>query len=322
MKKLFHSIFMGLFAVTVFAFTGCEEGLNLQEDSDRNFSFSDMYSKMKSMQEEIDQLKKINISFTTIMDKQAALINSLTNDQSASSDNLSSMINDNTALITGLQTTTGTQGTAITNLQTTTNSQATEIKDLQDTTSSQATSIETLQIESNSHAASIGSLEESVKVIDVVSEMSAPVGTIIAWQKNMSSTPNLPGTWVECNGQTITDADSVYYGMNTQNLNGEGRFLRGGSTSGIYQEDTTARNGLTVQVGGSHYHDIYTYHDDWNEDDKSPLTKPSWADDSPNESDRQLTHQTDSGGNHSHILLGDYETRPINMSVVWIMRIK
>lgn len=31
---------------------------------------------------------------------------------------------------------------------------------------------------------------------------------------------------------------------------------------------------------------------------------------------------TSPGGSHWHVLEGDNETRPVNMSVVWIMRIK
>ncbi|MCP4133371.1 MAG: hypothetical protein GY754_20555 [bacterium] len=317
MQNFIRSIIMILLVFSVVAFTGCEEGLDLQDSNNGDFSFSDMYSKMKSMQEEIDLLKR-----TTV--EQANLINSLTNNQSASSGSLQSMIDNNAASITSLQNTTGSQGTAITNLQTTIGNQATAITDLQDTTSSQATAIETLQIESNSHAASIGSLEESVKVIDVVSEMSSPVGTIIAWQKNMNSTPDLPGTWVECNGQTITDADSVYFGMNTQNLNGEGRFLRGGSTSGIYQEDTTAINGLDIIAGGAHQHRYYDRHSD--HDNSTPAhinLNGANLSGLNNYSTERLTYDEDNyNGFHDHDISGDYETRPVNMTVVWIMRIK
>jgi len=59
-----------------------------------------------------------------------------------------------------------------------------------------------------------------------------PVGTVVAWLKNLSGTPALPDGWAECNGQTVDDADSPYYGQTLPNLNGENRFLRGSSSSG------------------------------------------------------------------------------------------
>ncbi len=60
----------------------------------------------------------------------------------------------------------------------------------------------------------------------------APIGSIVAWLKSYANTPALPSGWVECNGQTLSDADSVYNGQAIPNLNGDNRFLRGNSTSG------------------------------------------------------------------------------------------
>jgi hypothetical protein len=62
---------------------------------------------------------------------------------------------------------------------------------------------------------------------------SPPVGTIIAWLKNYTNTPTLPDKWVECNGQTLSDNESVYDGQVIPNLNGgSNRMLRGANTSG------------------------------------------------------------------------------------------
>jgi len=44
--------------------------------------------------------------------------------------------------------------------------------------------------------------------------------------------PSINDGWVECNGQTLSDADSVYNGQTIPDLNGDNRFLRGNSTSG------------------------------------------------------------------------------------------
>ncbi len=67
---------------------------------------------------------------------------------------------------------------------------------------------------------------------------TAPVGTVTGWLKDLGSgaTPALSAEWVECNGQTISDAASPYNGIAVPNLNGASsatkRFLRGASTSG------------------------------------------------------------------------------------------
>lgn len=60
----------------------------------------------------------------------------------------------------------------------------------------------------------------------------APVGTISAWDKTLSGTPALPANWVQADGQTISDANSVYNGTAIRNLNGGRRFLAGNATSG------------------------------------------------------------------------------------------
>lgn len=59
-----------------------------------------------------------------------------------------------------------------------------------------------------------------------------PVGTVLPWMKSYTNTPALPDEFVECNGQTLDDGDSVYDGQVIPNLNGGNRFLRGASTSG------------------------------------------------------------------------------------------
>jgi hypothetical protein len=59
-----------------------------------------------------------------------------------------------------------------------------------------------------------------------------PIGCIGAWLKNLTGTPALTPEWVECNGQTISDAASPYDGVTLPDLNTTNRFLRGNATSG------------------------------------------------------------------------------------------
>jgi hypothetical protein len=62
-----------------------------------------------------------------------------------------------------------------------------------------------------------------------------PVGGIIPWLKTLTNTPALGDQFVECNGQTLSDAESVYDGITLPDLNGNSgsqMFLRGSTTSG------------------------------------------------------------------------------------------
>jgi len=62
-----------------------------------------------------------------------------------------------------------------------------------------------------------------------------PIGAIIPFLKSYTNTPSMPSNYVECNGQTLSDAASVFNGQVIPDLNGSGgtkRFLRGSSTSG------------------------------------------------------------------------------------------
>ncbi|MCP4216372.1 MAG: tail fiber protein, partial [bacterium] len=153
-------------------------------------------------------------------------------------------------------------------------------------------------------------------------EVSAPVGSIQAWDKNLVGTPEIPAGWVECDGQVVSDADSVYDGLAVPDLNSGGRFLRGGAVSGDWENDATAVNGLGIVAGGAHSHSIdeeVRYLGTW-DDYNTSVNNKIQAGKGALHYDYSMT--TNSAGSHSHSLSGDSETRPTNMSVVWIMRIK
>ena len=127
-----------------------------------------------------------------------------------------------------------------------------------------------------------------------------PIGSIIAWHKSMAGTPAIPSGWVECNGQVVSDADSPYNGTAVPALNNDagsgqgGRFLRGNSASGIMQSDDFK----------SHTHQI---RDESDPSGGGALEEGSWSGAWLN----GLVSET-----------GGPETRPANMSVVWIIRVK
>lgn len=88
--------------------------------------------------------------------------------------------------------------------------------------------------------------------------MSVPVGVIMPWHKNLSGVPNLPNGWLECNGQTVSEAASPLNGQTLPNLNGQvyagnrGYYLRGGNTSGSFNNSSYfTGNGNLYRFGTS-----------------------------------------------------------------------
>ncbi len=59
-----------------------------------------------------------------------------------------------------------------------------------------------------------------------------PIGSIIYLHKSLTGVPSIINCYVECNGQTLSDADSPLNGQVLPDLNGSNYFLRGASTSG------------------------------------------------------------------------------------------
>ncbi|MCP4137703.1 MAG: hypothetical protein GY754_42460 [bacterium] len=158
---------------------------------------------------------------------------------------------------------------------------------------------------------------------DIYNKM-VPVGTIMAWHKNgagSSAVDFLSNNWVECNGQTIYDFGSHWNGKTVPDLNSSGRFLRGASTSGVFQEDATAVNGLFMGLGGEHTHTVSDRHS--GHDGYTPEDVDSGGSNESGKNYYYTTRTTSESGSHDHALdSGDTETRPANMSVVWIIRIK
>lgn len=170
-------------------------------------------------------------------------------------------------------------------------------------------------------------LEEDIKLLkaDVLNLLQAsktPIGSIIAWHKSLTGVPALPSSWVECNGQTLNDAGSLLNGQVIPNLNGDAggadspgvaakaqMFLRGGTASGTGQMDAFQDHKHNAGSGAIYEKwdpNTGTYADlsagTGSGSDTSTGNANTWA---PAGTVRTAT-----------------ETRPINMAVVWIMRIK
>jgi hypothetical protein len=142
----------------------------------------------------------------------------------------------------------------------------------------------------------------------------------------MAGVPPLPDGWVECDGQIINDPQSPLDGQAVPDLNGEARFLRGANVSGSFQEDAFelhahGAGSYYAVTGGSHSHNLLT-----NTTHGTSGYDRIWS--GGEDGGGMQTYSTSVHDGHTHgtsgqsASIGDTETRPTNMSVVWIMRIK
>lgn len=93
-----------------------------------------------------------------------------------------------------------------------------------------------------------------------------PIGGVIAWLQDYTNTPALPANFVECNGQVLSDAASVYNGQTIPDLNGDARLLKGAASSGtasttahthgVVGTTSTESNASATGVNGPHSHGV------------------------------------------------------------------
>ena len=86
-----------------------------------------------------------------------------------------------------------------------------------------------------------------------------PIGGVTAWMKNLTGTPALPANFVECNGQLLSDTESVYDNVTIPNLNGLNYFMRGNATSGGVGGLETVKLSAAESGVPAHTHPIINY---------------------------------------------------------------
>jgi len=183
--------------------------------------------------------------------------------------------------------------------------QRAEIKWLNDVITNNISKLTSL-IEDN--AGAIQENKDNLEALEtIVSDLeTAPLGTIVAWVNKASSgahVVNLPKGWVRCDGAAIPHP-SVWAGKYTPNLNGEGRFLRGGSDSTVLkmEDDSFER----------HEHTYTAYKDFGVTGGKVDCGGNCW----------RVQHIDINTGSKSTESAGtETETRPKNMHVIYIMKV-
>lgn len=155
----------------------------------------------------------------------------------------------------------------------------------------------------------------AAKALQIASPSLVPIGAVIWWHKSLTGTPALPDGWVECNGQVLDDPDSVYDGLFMPDINVDGRFIRGNATSGTEQAQDT--------LMPSHTHDMTHAHDV--NRTNATLGGATSATFGVIDTSSTITVQADLIRNsiaNTGAASAGAETRPINISMVAIMRVK
>jgi len=144
-----------------------------------------------------------------------------------------------------------------------------------------------------------------------------PVGTILPFYKlgATATTFTLPTGWVACNGQEVALAagsegdllDNVSDGkivLPNLNLQKGGLFLRGGNTAGVAQDDAFKQHTHIAPYGASYL--VYPAYGG-NHAEQDQVANPHDYSSVSSETGGSATAKT--------------ETRPVNMSVIWIIRV-
>lgn len=144
----------------------------------------------------------------------------------------------------------------------------------------------------------------------VPSPLSPPLGSIIAWHKNIGTTPlSIPDGWLECNGQALP-MDSPLRMSGAQNTPDLNNIPQAGYSKGVFLRGSTHSGDLQFQDIQSHNHlpavgNFIEYIPSGGTQGLPGGTGPA---------------QFPATGSTSNT--GGAETRPVNVSVVWIIRVK
>lgn len=169
---------------------------------------------------------------------------------------------------------------------------------------------------------------------DIIDKLHiAPIGTISAWvtkptkETREDKMVRLPEGWVRCDGKTIPKP-SVWAGQRTPNLNGEKRFLRGGSDSKVLTMEGDQMQDHKHKVSDpGHTHSYVDKYPNYGGSDNGRYG-PKDSDKSKDRWDKSHTSSTSKSKSTGITVQGvspgfrfGSETRPKNMNVIYIMRV-
>ena len=159
------------------------------------------------------------------------------------------------------------------------------------------------------HAADISELETEMD--DLTNSLSGlPLGTILSWtpypDRDTQHPVEVPPEWVLCDGAEITEG--IWAGHTTPNLNGEKRFLRGGAVADALNMEDGAVQSLTTKDWYFWVHGCAS--------GGHTVGRSDCGTDCQENPDYYCERTVNIDG------ADGTETKPINMNVVFIMKIK
>ena len=150
-----------------------------------------------------------------------------------------------------------------------------------------------------------------------------PIGTILPWVLKLEGgqTVNIPDGWMRCDGSTVLNHNgSIWAGLILPNLNGERRFLRGGS-----DEDVLKLEDDQMQDHKHIFHDPGHSHIYWATKTYTGCRDNACDDDTYQPQEYEKKSESSSTGASVDYVMTDYrsgsETRPKNMNVIYIIRV-
>ena len=146
-----------------------------------------------------------------------------------------------------------------------------------------------------------------------VAQQLSPIGSIVAWAKSLAGVPALPAGWVQCDGQVLSDPDSLLDGTTIPNLNGNNQFMRGNSTSGATGGSETMAHTHTIPGLKSEGGELFL-------DDSAVIIGGTSAD--PNSIFTEGATGATGVLDLKSSAASNAENRPPFYNVVWIMRVK
>jgi hypothetical protein len=97
-------------------------------------------------------------------------------------------------------------------------------------------------------------LRDQFNGLKALIDLLYPIGCVAGYLKSLANVPALPGTWLECNGQVVNDAESPLNGVNLPDVNGaQGGvpcFLRGAIASGGTGGSELHSHDLSLNING------------------------------------------------------------------------
>ena len=169
-----------------------------------------------------------------------------------------------------------------------------------------------------------------------------PLGSIIAWHRDLlaNSLLELPPGWVECNGQRLEDPESPFHGSVIPNLNlvdrddelaghEAGAFLRGAPQSGKFQQDQLQTH-THPDTGHRHPRNAEGGPERILHTDDAAGAAHAQVDGAEANSNPvgELTGVSQArlgepvNFERFDVVRHGTETRPVNMSVIWIMKVR